>query len=143
VTLIRRVFEKAGEVAPEELPSRLEQTLSLGRTSWPLGAIRRLADALLESAEGRRLAPAFELRWLNLTGFCLRPGFGYPGDDWRIEQARRACAAGPLFDNYVQNEIEWWIFWGRVAGGLNRGQQAELYQRMAPILFPRGARKQR
>jgi len=143
VSLIRRVFEKAGELAPEELPSRLEQTLSLGRTSWPVGAIRRLAEALLEWSEGRRLAPAFELRWLNLTGFCLRPGFGYPGDDFRIEQARRACGAGPIFDNHVQNEIEWWIFWGRLAGGLNRGQQAELYQRMAPILFPRGARKQR
>lgn len=143
-SLIREVFEGAsGAPAPQELPGLLEQTLQLGRNSWPLGAIRRLADELLAVAERRGLAPAFELRWLNLTGFCLRPGFGYPGDDWRVEQARRACFSGPVFENQVQNEIEWWIFWGRVAGGLNRAQQAELYQRLAPVLFPRGQKRRR
>ena len=29
-------------------------------------------------------------------------------------------ACGLRFANQVQNEIEWWIFWGRVAGGLKR-----------------------
>ncbi len=142
--LIREVFgSRAPSLKPEELPARLEQALSLGRNSWPLSAIRRLADVLLETAAGRRLAPAFECRWLNLTGFCLRPGFGFPGDDWRIEQARRVYAEGLVFPNQIQNEIEWWIFWGRVAGGLNRNQQVDLYQRLSRTLFPRGAKKPR
>ena len=47
----------------------------------------------------------------------MRPGFGFPGDDFRIEQARRIYAGGLQFANQVQNEIDWWIFWGRVAGG--------------------------
>jgi molecular chaperone DnaK (HSP70) len=144
VALLRGAFGP-GEppLAPEELPGRLEQTLGLGRNSWPVGAIRKLADAMLESADGRAKSPAWEARWLNLCGFCLRPGFGFPGDDWRIEQARRVHAAGLRFDNQIQNEIEWWIFWGRVAGGLNRNQQIDLYQRLSPMLLPKSGKRPR
>jgi hypothetical protein len=84
-----------------------------------------------------------EVRWLNLCGLCLRPGFGYPGDDFRLEQARRVYAGGLQYGNQMQNEIEWWIFWGRVAGGLNRNQQTDIYQRLSPLLLPRGGKKQR
>ncbi|MBL8175331.1 MAG: Hsp70 family protein [Bryobacterales bacterium] len=138
--LIANAFGK-GSLAPEELPSRLEQAISLGRNSWPVSAIRKLADKLLEHAEGRKRSAACELRWLNLTGFCLRPGFGFPGDDLRIEQARRVYASGLQFSNQVQNECEWQIFWGRVAGGLNRNQQADLYARISQFLLPRGQKK--
>jgi molecular chaperone DnaK (HSP70) len=143
--LIRVVFGAGTErtVAPEELPGKLEGALGLGKNSWPLGTIRQLADVLLELADGRKLAPAYEQRWLNLCGFCLRPGFGYPGDDFRIEQARRIYASGLLFANQVQNESEWWIFWGRVAGGLNRNQQIDVYQRLSATLAPHGSKKQR
>jgi hypothetical protein len=130
-------------LAPEELPARLEQALALGRLSWPSSAIRALSDRMLELADGRKTSAAHEARWLNLCGFCLRPGFGFPGDDYRIEQARRVYASGLTFANQVQNEIEWWIFWGRVAGGLNRNQQADVYQRLSPMLLPRGQKKVR
>jgi len=96
---------------------------------------------MLELAEARKRSAAHELRWLNLCGFCLRPGFGFPGDDFRIEQARRVYAAGLTFANQVQNEIEWWIFWGRVAGGLNKNQQTDVFQRLSPTLLPRGSKK--
>ncbi len=139
--LIAEAF--AGQVAPEELPAKLEQTIGLGKNSWPLGAIRQLADVLLEHVEGRKLSPAYELRWLNLTGFCLRPGFGYPGDDWRIEQARRVYASGLQFGNHIENEVQWWVFWGRVAGGLNRNQQVDMFQRLSAVLLPRGGKRQR
>src|SRR5579862_4263105 len=83
--------------ATAQLPARLEQALSLGRNSWPVSAIRKLGDDMLELAEERKRSAAHELRWLNLCGFCLRPGFGFPGDDFRIEQARRVYAAGLTF----------------------------------------------
>ncbi len=133
----------AGALAPEELPAKLEQALGLGRNSWPLSAIRRLTDRMLELSEGRRKSAALELRWLNLCGFCLRPGFGFPADDYRIEQARRIYATGLLFSNQVQNEIDWWIFWGRVAGGLNKNQQVDLFQRLSPVLLPKPGKKPR
>jgi molecular chaperone DnaK (HSP70) len=134
---------KAGTLAPEELPGKLEQTLALGRNSWPLSAIRRLADRMLELAEGRRKSPALEMRWLNLCGFCLRPGFGFPADDYRVEKARRIYAAGLQFANQVQNEIDWWIFWGRIAGGSNKNQQVDIFQRLSPALLPRPGKRPR
>ncbi len=132
LSLIRESFDS---LRPEELPGRLEATLGLGKNSWPLSAIRALADVLLELADNRRRTPAWEARWLNLTGFCLRPGFGFPGDDFRVEQTRRLWAQGLVFPNQVQCEIDWCIFWGRVAGGLHRNQQVDLYQRLAAGLL--------
>jgi hypothetical protein len=143
--LVRAVFAARREtgLTPEELPSRLEQVLGLGKLSWPLEALRRLGDILLELREGRERAANHELRWFNLCGFCLRPGFGFPGDDWRVEQARQLYRAGLKYDNKAQNQIEWYIFWGRVAGGMNRNQQADIYQRMSATLLPRTRRRKR
>lgn len=135
--LVRDVFQ-TGALAPEELPARLEQVLALGRNSWPLEVIRRLADVFLELNEGRRRSAGHEVRWLNLASLCLRPGFGHAGDDYRIELARRVWAQGLAFDNKPENETQWWIFWGRVAGGLNRNQQADVLQRLAWALLPKG-----
>ena len=50
-------------------------------------------------------------------------------------------AAGMVFGNQVQVESEWYIFWGRVAGGLNKNQQADIYQRIAQYLLPKGNKK--
>jgi hypothetical protein len=141
--LVGAVFSTSSKapVAPEELPAKLEQTMGLGRNSWPVTAIRKLADAFLAASDGRKKSPAYESRWLNLAGFCLRPGFGFPGDDFRIEQTRRIYAGGLTHGNQVQAEIDWWIFWGRVAGGLNRNQQTDVYQRLSSYLLPRGKGK--
>jgi len=143
IELIQAVFAPGAKspIAPEEVPAKLEQTMGLGRNSWPLAAIRKMADAFLATAAGRKKSPAYEIRWLNLCGFCLRPGFGYPGDDFRIEEARKIWQGGLTYANQAQNEIDWWIFWGRVAGGLNRHQQTDAYQRLSAFLLPRGGQK--
>jgi hypothetical protein len=137
-SLIEQTFGTNPAVAPEELPGRMESALGLGRNSWPLATIRQLADGMLALADGRAKGPAFEVRWLNLLGFCLRPGFGFPGDDYRVEQARRVYASGLRFPNHVECEIQWWILWGRMAGGLNRNQQVDVYQRISQYIMPRG-----
>ncbi|HEU0121210.1 MAG TPA: Hsp70 family protein [Bryobacteraceae bacterium] len=141
LALVESVFAPSGTAAPGELPGQLEQTLGLGRLSWPLDLIRALGDKFLELSDGRKKSAQHEARWLNLCGLCLRPGFGYPGDDLRIEQARRVYASGMAFGNQVQVEIEWYIFWGRVAGGLNKNQQSDIYQRIAQFLLPKGNKK--
>lgn len=140
--LIQSVFGEGSSTAisPEQLPARLEAALGLGRFSWPLPTIRALADKLLLLAAGRRKNAPHEARWLNLTGFCLRPGFGFPGDELRVDSARRVYAAGLTFGNQVQNQIDWWIFCGRIAAGLNRNQQGDIFQRISPTLLPKGKR---
>src|SRR5579864_1953415 len=47
--LIPAAFD--GDLEPALLPAKLEQTLGLGRNSWPSPAIRKLADRMLELAE--------------------------------------------------------------------------------------------
>jgi len=142
--ILKDIFKPGPSAFPiEQITSRLEQTIGLGRLSWPLMTIRIFADRLIEQAEGRKKNAPHESRWLNLTGFCLRPGFGSPGDEYRIEQARRVYASGITFSNQVQCEIDWWIFAGRIAGGLNRNQQGDVFQRLSPVLLPKQKRKQR
>ena len=128
---IRSVFEgTSSEITAETLVANLEQILGFGKTAWPLEVIRRFADVLIEIAHERRKSATLEARWLNLFGFCLRPGFGATKDPWRISQARIIYVAGPAFPGAVQNRVEWLVLWGRVAGGFSVGQQRELAQRI-------------
>ena len=126
---IRAVFEStASEVTAETLVAHLEQVLGFGKTAWPLPVIRRFADVLLAVAAERRKSAALEARWLNLFGFCLRPGFGAAKDPWRISGARTVYAAGLAFSGAVQNRAEWLVLWERVAEILRRAAR-ELAQR--------------
>jgi len=125
----------AGESAtPESLVGRLEATLGYGKDAWPMAAIRKLCDVMLDTSEGRKKSARVEARWLNLFGFCLRPGFGTPVDDWRMTQARKIYMSGLVFPKEIQGQVEWLVLWRRVAGGLNAGQQQELYQRLIATL---------
>jgi hypothetical protein len=132
---IRSVFAgPSSEVTAETLVAHLEQILGFGKTAWPLAVIRRFADVLIEIAAERRKSATLEARWLNLFGFCLRPGFGAAKDPWRVSEARTVYVAGPAFPGAVQNRAEWLVLWGRVAGGFSAGQQRELAQRVIGAL---------
>src|SRR5215831_12655318 len=124
-----KLKEEDEAVTPQNLVSRIEAVFGYGKDAWPMIAIRKLCDTLAEVAEGRKKSPRHEARWLNLFGFCLRPGFGAPADDWRISQARKIYMAGLRFPRELQCQVEWLVLWRRVAGGLNANQQNELFHR--------------
>lgn len=134
--LIRHVFGSPREaiadetITPERLVSRLEAIFGYGKDAWPMVTIRQLCDVLAQVADGRKKGPKHEARWLNLFGFCLRPGFGAPADDWRTREARKIYMAGLTFAKDLQCQVEWLVLWRRVAGGLNANQQQELYHRV-------------
>ncbi len=107
------------------------------KNGWPLGLIRRLADALLEVVDRRKTSIKAESRWLNLTGFCLRPGLGEGFDPHRMKTLWKIYKTGPVHANNPQVRSEWWILWRRVAGGLQPGQQRQFTQELTPILLPR------
>jgi molecular chaperone DnaK (HSP70) len=130
VALLRDAFGPDSTRDPSALVGELENALGHGKHAWPIVAIRRLADALIELAPGRTRAASHEARWLNLTGFCVRPGFGSPADDWRVSQLRTVYAAGLAHPKDVQCQVEWLVLWQRVAGGFSAGQQRELAQRV-------------
>jgi hypothetical protein len=80
--------------------------------------------------DGARQGPAqvaeHERAWLNLAGFCLRPGFGHPLDGWRIEQLWAMFDTGVQYHKDSQVRAEWWTLWRRVAGGLSTEAQLRL-----------------
>jgi len=132
VQLIRSTFSRPSgltidSVDPALLASRLESVIGLRRESWLLPTVRVLSDALLEMAEGRRLSPVHEVRWLNLCGYCLRPGFGDRNDSLRTAQARGIYRAGLGFPRELQCQVDWLVLWRRIAGGLSAAHQQSLW----------------
>ena len=130
-TLVRDLFAGTSALAPEALIGELETSIGHGKLAWPLPVIRALADILLETVSGREKGPGYEVRWLNLTGFCVRPGFGSTLDEWRISELRKVYAAGIAFPKEIQNQVEWLVLWQRVGAGFNAGQQRELALRVS------------
>ena len=134
--LIQATFSKVsdGEAGnPALLVSELEGVVGLRKESWPVSLARSLADTLLEVTEGRSLSPRHEVRWLNLLGYCLRPGFGDPQDSHRLGQARRIYQAGLKFPANLQSQVDWLVLWRRIAGGLSAAQQHELRNYLAAL----------
>ncbi|MCG8473210.1 MAG: hsp70 family protein, partial [Desulfobacterales bacterium] len=105
------------------------------KNRWPLSFIRDLSDTLLET-EGKGRAAEFEARWLNLTGYCMRPGSGHGLDEARIKKVWKFFRQGPTFDRNNQVRCEWWILWRRLAAGLTPGQQRQFFQEISPLIFP-------
>jgi molecular chaperone DnaK (HSP70) len=108
-----------------QLRGSLEHLLG-GRERWETPLLRRLFDALMERARGRRRSAEHERAWLNLAGWCLRPGFGHPLDEWRIEQLWALFDTGVQYHKDRQVRAEWWTLWRRVAGGLSTASQLRL-----------------
>ena len=130
--LIRSVFGGSADgdtLAPETLVSQMEAALGVKRDSWPISAIRRFSDVLIEVAAGRKKSPRHEMRWLNLSGFCLRPGFGAPGDDARVNELRTIASNELVFADDLQCQIEMLVLLRRIAGGINASEQQELYRK--------------
>jgi molecular chaperone DnaK (HSP70) len=129
VAQLDRVFgSNAQKVDPKEvrqLRTHLEQTLG-AREQWPLAVLRPLFDALWSRARGRKRSAEHERVWLNLAGYCLRPGFGDALDPWRMQQLWALHATGVQFARDKAVCAQWWTLWRRVAGGLAASEQLRL-----------------
>lgn len=110
---------------PEGIVKQLVRVTGVSRNEWPAPFLRRLWAGLMECEQGRRQSPAHEARWLNLLGFCLRPGYGVAADDWRVGETWRLLQ-GRLLHPSPMCRAEWWILWRRIAGGLPAGRQQSL-----------------
>jgi len=106
------------------------------RDTWEVPVLRAMFDKLLSDENHRRRSDVHERLWFNLAGFGLRPGFGYPIDEWRIEQVWALYQQGIQFNQKTQVWIDWWTFWRRAAGGLNEAQQLQLFDDISPYLNP-------
>ena len=142
---IHRIFgSKSRQIDPKSvknLRADLEKQLGSARTEWETPLLRALFSTLLEGSKYHRRSENHERVWLSLAGFCLRPGFGYPLDDWRVEQLWKLYPQGIQFVNETQNWTEWWTLWRRIAGGLSVVAQEQIFADIAKFINPAAARQ--
>ena len=139
--VIGAVFGKAGpKLTPREirgLPTRLQDALKMRPKTWSLPVLRELWDMLAPNVKRRRRSPEHEMVFFNMAGHMLRPGFGYPMDEWRVRELWGIFRAGVQFHQQPQVWAAWWIMWRRVAGGLSKEQHEALLASVTPWLRPK------
>lgn len=132
----KRFTDKPGrEDYLKTIVKQIEGIVGHKKSNWPLSFLRSIADKLIEIEATRTRSAAHEARWLNLTGFCMRPGFGDAFDNERAKKMWKIYLSGIKFEKIVQNRLEWWVFIRRISAGLGAGQQRQLFQNISPILI--------
>jgi molecular chaperone DnaK (HSP70) len=131
---VQRAFQTGDGLAT--LARDLEAMLDARRDDWSVATARALFDALVEVAAERKKTPDHEQRWLNLAGFLLRPGTGAPLDAWRTRVLWGVFNENLAHPRSEPGKLAWWITWRRIAGGLAKGQQDQIFDRLARLLLP-------
>ncbi|MCJ8332461.1 MAG: hypothetical protein MJH11_21070, partial [Lentisphaeria bacterium] len=133
---IEYVFKGDHERTLKTINAALETIIGLKREKWSISLLRRIVDKLLEIEDLRMKSEDHESRWLNLLGYCLRPGFGDPGDELRMRHVWKLWFNGTVFDK-KQCICEWWVFIRRVSPGLTEGQQGTIANALMKIIMPK------
>lgn len=136
-TEIDRVFgTKPLPVEPKDV-KQLFRTLEriLGpRETWRLPVLRELWTGLWAGVGKRRRTVDHERLMLQLLGFSLRPGIGYPLDAWRCEQTFGLFKESVTHHGEQPVWAEFWILWRRIAAGLTEAAQLQLFAFVEPHL---------
>ncbi len=139
--VLDRVMGKRPEASPREvkdLVRDLEKVLG-DRQTWTMEATRHLADKLLANPGARRRTAAHERLFWQLLGYCLRPGFGDPGDPSRIANAWPLFEGRLGFPDEPRGWPQFFIAWRRMAGGLSEPMQLAMRDAMDGVIAPSDA----
>ncbi|REG83310.1 hsp70 family protein [Marinomonas pollencensis] len=139
---LTKCFSSAGQKQAPDLVKSLKQDLDalLGsRDDWNLASSRRLVDKLLSLKSGRMKSAQHERQWLQLIGYCLRPGFGAEEDSARVQQVINITKAGTQHDAAAVWG-QYWTLYRRIAGGLSVEQQTLLFKQFSQFYSPSGQR---
>ncbi|MDX1692207.1 MAG: Hsp70 family protein [Ketobacteraceae bacterium] len=138
---IRKYYGGKGKANLDVRKLRGELDRILGkRDEWNIAVLRAVFDTFLESARRRRRSAHHERIWFNMTGFCMRPGLGASGDEFRMESLWELYDQGLQYSGETRAWSEWWTFWRRVAAGLDRRQQETLQAAVSEYLDPSNSR---
>ncbi len=105
----------------------LAKQIEIPRQSWKPSLLRGLWAVLIEQDGARKRTQAMEARWINLIGYCLRPGYGFAADDWRVQLTWRKLHGKLQFPANIAESL---ILWRRISGGFTTGQQQALWQEL-------------
>jgi hypothetical protein len=139
--VLDRVFAKKSDASPREVKDVLRDLeKAIGdRLTWTMETCRHLAERLLANTGSRRRSPNHERAYWLLLGFCMRPGFGDPGDPKRIERIWPLFEGRLGFPDEAQGWQQFFIAWRRLAGGLTEPMQVALRDAMDPLIAPKDA----
>ncbi len=136
-TEVERVFgTRPLPVEPRDVKNlfrTLEKVLG-PREGWTVPVLRELWTPLFAGVGKRRRSADHEKVMYQLLGYSLRPGVGYPLDDWRVQQTFT------LFKDLVTNHgeqaiwAEFWVLLRRIAGGLDAAAQQAVWAYLEPHL---------
>lgn len=125
---------------PFKVIQELEAIFDLKKEEWPPSILRGIATHLLMHSPQKNSSNDCEAKWWNLMGFSLRPGFGYPLDDYKIKELWRIILRDLKTVKTEECVIQQLIFFRRVSGGLNKGQQTQLYHQIIPSIIDKKSR---
>ena len=139
LSLIESVYTAKGKeqqdtIGPKSLFTELENVLGPERKDWNTQLLRALWPALTKTMTRKGKSIQHEQTWLTLAGFVLRPGFGAPLDQWRISELWRLQELGLSFPRESAVQVQSWVMWRRLAGGLGAEEQAKLFEKLEPVL---------
>lgn len=133
--LFDTLFSSASDrPAFNQLFKLLEEMLETRREDWNLPVLRALFDLVVDDDRFQTGDDA-RMAWLRIVGYALRPGFGAPGDEARVERLMKMRENPPASKN-TGLWSEWWIMWKRIAPGLSAECQTELAGILGTVLFP-------
>ena len=129
-----RSLDKRDKLTATNLLKNLEQIFGIQKANWNSVLIRRLWQTLFEQIDDRKTSVDHEEAWLILAGFFLRPGFGADGDEARIDQLWQVKTDG-LFYPGKRIQLQEYILWRRISGGLNQARQEAIIEPELPKLL--------
>ena len=138
--LVDRVFGSAARTVEPRDVKRFGETLetALGpRETWSVPLLRELWSTLFAGAKRRRRSAVHERLFYRFIGYGLRPGFGYPLDEWRCEQTFQLLTESVNYHGEVSVWNEFWVMWRRIAGGLTPEQHGAIWRVLEPHLARR------
>ncbi len=107
------------------------------RETWALPILREMWTTLWSGVGKRRRSIDHEKIMFQLLGYTLRPGVGYPLDDWRCTQTFSIFKE--LVTHHAEQAIwaEFFVLFRRIAGGLTETQHDEIWRLLKPQLLRR------
>jgi molecular chaperone DnaK (HSP70) len=136
-SLFSQTLDRRDKLTATNLLKSLEKLLGQPKANWNWILIRSLWPGLFNCISYRKQSVEHEEAWLIFAGFLLRPGFGAPGDDSRIDDLWRLHSDG-LVHPGKRIQLQQFILWRRVSGGLSRERQEAV---LAPELAKLHAQK--
>lgn len=126
---------------PSQIMEKLEEQIGAVRREWGPSVLRELWTPLFNVSASRKALAELGARWWNLAGFFLRPGYGFPLDDFRMKDLWKVILSDLKIAAPSEYQIQQWICYRRIAGGLNKGQQLQIASELLPTVIDKKSGK--